>query len=104
MNTASLLQVFREPSGSISMRRYPCANSTSGPRSVAESIELTAPMRIRAPWWTAYTVTGDRASQRARRLHRDPKFQDVRVTPNVYPTLDELDRFVEAMQRIANAA
>jgi selenocysteine lyase/cysteine desulfurase len=38
------------------------------------------------------------------RAIRHPEFQGVRVTPNVYTTLDELDRFVEAMRRIANAA
>ncbi|NNE47145.1 MAG: aminotransferase class V-fold PLP-dependent enzyme [Rhodothermales bacterium] len=29
------------------------------------------------------------------------EFEGIRVTPNVYTTLDELDRFVESMQRVA---
>jgi selenocysteine lyase/cysteine desulfurase len=30
-----------------------------------------------------------------------PEFSGIRVTPHVYTTLDEIDRFTDAMQRVA---
>jgi hypothetical protein len=34
---------------------------------------------------------------------RHPEFRGIRVTPNVYTTLPELDRFVEVIARIAKS-
>jgi len=35
-------------------------------------------------------------------IRSNVEFQGIRITPNVYTTLAELDRFVDVMQRIAS--